>query len=63
MDDWPLLKCITGEEGSYILKEVYLGIWGAYIGVNVLFRKVMRYGYFCLVRDDAKEMVCMCHQC
>lgn len=46
MGDWPLLKCISEEEGLYILKEIHEGICDAHVGASVLVRKVMRYGYF-----------------
>lgn len=64
MGDCPLLKCVTLEEGNYILREVHRGICGSHIGTNALLQKVMRYGYFWpTIREDSKDMVQACHQC
>lgn len=45
MREWLLLKWVSLDEGSFVLK-VHLGICGAHVGVNALVRKIMRYGYF-----------------
>lgn len=31
MGNWPLLKCLTPEEGKYILQEIHEGICGSHI--------------------------------
>lgn len=45
MDEWLLLKCVSQENGSYILNEVHLGICGAHIGVNAKVKTIMQYRY------------------
>lgn len=44
---WPLLKCVTEDEGNYILREIREGICGAHIDAKSLTHKIMRIGYFC----------------
>lgn len=46
MGSWPLLKCVTLEEWKYILREIHKGICGSHIGINILVKKTMRYGYY-----------------
>lgn len=44
--EWSLLKCVSSEQGSYILKEMHLGIYGAHVWINAIIRKLIRYEYF-----------------
>lgn len=63
MGDWPLLKCVSKDDGAYFLWEMYEGICGAHIGVSTLVRKVMCYGYFWpTMREVAKEIVRASHK-
>lgn len=64
MGDWPFLKCVSENEGSYILKEIHEGICSAHFGANTLIRKIVRYECFRPgMRESAKEMVQTCHKC
>jgi hypothetical protein len=38
----PLLKCVSPEEGNYILREIHEGIYGSHLGVRVLVHKAVR---------------------
>lgn len=42
MGNWPLLKCVKGKDGRYVLWEIHEGICGSHIGVKVLETKAMR---------------------
>lgn len=62
--DWPLLKCVSKDDGAYILREVHEGICRAHTGVSALISKVICYGYFWpTMREAAKEIVRACHKC
>ena len=42
----PILKCITGEDTDYLLREVHEGVCGNYIGARALAGKALRQGYY-----------------
>ncbi|KAL2237087.1 UNVERIFIED_CONTAM: hypothetical protein Sindi_0900400 [Sesamum indicum] len=42
----PLLKCLTPEEGNYVLREIHEGICGNHIGGKALAGKALRQGFF-----------------
>ena len=42
----PFLKCITGKNTEYVLREVHEGICGNHIGARALAGKVLRQGYY-----------------
>ena len=42
----PFLKCISGEDTKYVLREVHEGICGNHIGAWTLAGKVLRQGYY-----------------
>jgi hypothetical protein len=42
----PLLKCISPEEGNYILREIHEGICGNHYGARVLAHKAIRVGFY-----------------
>ena len=42
----PLLKCISLEEGNYVLQEIHEGICGIHSGVKVLAHKVVKAGFY-----------------
>ncbi|KAL0309597.1 UNVERIFIED_CONTAM: hypothetical protein Sradi_5902000 [Sesamum radiatum] len=44
----PLLKCLTPEEGNYVLREIHEEIWGNHLGGRALAGKVVKQGYFWL---------------
>ncbi|XP_022157626.1 uncharacterized protein LOC111024288 [Momordica charantia] len=60
----PLLKCISKEDESYVLKEVHEGVCGNHLGARSLSTKVIRQGYYWpTVDQDAKEFVKACDNC
>ncbi|XP_071906201.1 uncharacterized protein [Coffea arabica] len=60
----PWLKCVTLEEGSYVLRELHEGICGNHVGPRVLAKKGMlaRYYWPTIFRDSA-ELVARCKSC
>jgi hypothetical protein len=42
----PLLKCVSPEEGNYILREIHEGICGNHSGARVLAHKAVRAGFY-----------------
>jgi hypothetical protein len=42
----PLLKCISKEEGNYVLREIHEGICGNHLGARVLAHKAVRIGFY-----------------
>ncbi|XP_021985818.1 uncharacterized protein LOC110882015 [Helianthus annuus] len=42
----PLLKCLTPEEASYVIREIHWGICGIHAGPRMVIAKVMNAGYF-----------------
>jgi hypothetical protein len=42
----PLLKCVSREEGNYILREIYEGICGNHSGARVLAHKAVGAGFY-----------------
>jgi hypothetical protein len=42
----PLLKCVSPEEGNYILQEIHEGICGSHSGARVLAHKTVRAGFY-----------------
>ena len=60
----PWLKCVTLEERSYVLRELYEGICGNHVRPRVLAKKGMLAGYYwpTIFRDSA-EPVARCKSC
>ncbi|XP_071902705.1 uncharacterized protein [Coffea arabica] len=60
----PWLKCVTPEEGSYVLRELHESICGNHIGPRILAKKGMLAGYYwpTIFRDSA-ELVARCKSC
>ncbi|XP_027166658.1 uncharacterized protein LOC113766692 [Coffea eugenioides] len=60
----PWLRCVTPEEGSYVLRELHEGICGNHVGPRVLAKKGMLAGYYwpTIFRDSA-ELVARCRSC
>ena len=44
----PLLKCVSKEEGEYILKEIREGVCGNHSRARVLAHKAVRAGFYWL---------------
>ena len=60
----PILKCITGEDTNYVLREVHEGVCGNHIGARALAGKVLRQGYYWpTMLKDATELVRKCKVC
>ncbi|XP_071926220.1 uncharacterized protein [Coffea arabica] len=60
----PWLKCVTPEEGGYVLRELHEGLCGNHVGPRVLAKKGMLAGYYwpTIFRDSA-ELVARCKSC
>ncbi|CAL9012268.1 unnamed protein product, partial [Prunus brigantina] len=60
----PYLKCLTKEQGDYILREVHSGVCGDHSGSRSLAHKVFRQGYFWpTLHQDANVLVKKCDKC
>ncbi|CAL8994500.1 unnamed protein product [Prunus brigantina] len=60
----PYLKCLTKEQGDYILQEVHGGVCGDHSGSRSLAHKVFRQGYFWpTLHQDASVFVRKCDKC
>ncbi|CDO99984.1 unnamed protein product [Coffea canephora] len=60
----PWLKCITPEEGNYILRELHEGICGSHVGPRVLAKKGMLSGYYWpTIFLDSADLVARCKSC
>ena len=60
----PILKCITGKDADYVLREVHKGVCGNHIGARALAGKALRQGYYWpTILRDATELVRKCKIC
>ena len=60
----PILKCISGKDTEYVLREVHEGICGNHIGARALAGKVLRQGYYWpTILKDATDLVRKCRIC
>ncbi|XP_057545947.1 uncharacterized protein LOC130824940 [Amaranthus tricolor] len=60
----PLLKCVSPEEGNYILREIHEGGCGVHQGVRTVIGKVLRSGYYWpSLREDAEYLIKRCPEC
>ena len=60
----PILKCITGKDIEYVLREVHEGICENHIGARALAEKVLRQGYYWpTILRDAIDLVRRCKIC
>ncbi|XP_010665592.2 uncharacterized protein LOC104882874 [Beta vulgaris subsp. vulgaris] len=60
----PLLKCVTPEEGNYILREIHQGASGSHQGGRTIAGKALRAGYYWpTLKADAQELVNRCPSC
>ncbi|XP_059458325.1 uncharacterized protein LOC132187920 [Corylus avellana] len=59
----PLLKCVSREEGNYILREIHEGICGSHSGARILAHKVVQASFYWpnMCRDS--ELVRDCYKC
>ncbi|XP_057529843.1 uncharacterized protein LOC130808384 [Amaranthus tricolor] len=60
----PLLRCVSPEEGNYILQEIHEGGCGIHQGVQTVIGKVLRNGYYWpSLKSDAEALIKRCPQC
>jgi hypothetical protein len=60
----PLLKCVSQEEGDYILREIHEGVCGNHFGSRVLAYKAIRAGFHCSnMSRDSMRIVKTCDKC
>ena len=60
----PLLKCVSPEEGNYILREIHEGGCRIHQGVRTVIGKHLRSGYYWpSLRGDAEALIKRCPKC
>ncbi|CAL2260015.1 unnamed protein product [Prunus armeniaca] len=60
----PYLRCLTPEEGTYVLREIHEGICGNHSGARSLAHKIIRQGYFWpSLHTDAQTFTQKCDKC
>ncbi|KAK4400259.1 hypothetical protein Sango_1132000 [Sesamum angolense] len=60
----PFLKCLTPDEGNYVLREIHEGICGNHLGGKALAGKSLMQGfYWPTMLGDAHEVVKRCRAC
>ncbi|KAI5351002.1 hypothetical protein L3X38_003893 [Prunus dulcis] len=60
----PYLRCLTPEEGHYVLREIHEGICGNHSGARSLAHKAIRQGYFWpSLHTDAQTFTQKCDKC
>ncbi|CAL8992900.1 unnamed protein product [Prunus brigantina] len=60
----PYLRCLTPEEGNYVLREIHGGICGSHSGARSLAHKAIRQGYFWpSLHTDAQAFTQKCDKC
>ncbi|XP_059436368.1 uncharacterized protein LOC132169334 [Corylus avellana] len=60
----PILKCVSKEEGDYILREIHEGIYGSHLGARMLAHKAVRAGFYWQnMSQDSMKMVRTCDNC
>ncbi|KAL0309394.1 UNVERIFIED_CONTAM: hypothetical protein Sradi_5881700 [Sesamum radiatum] len=60
----PFLKCLTPEEGNYVLREIHEGMCENHLGGKALAGKSLRQGfYWPTMLGDAHELVKCCRAC
>ncbi|KAL0416678.1 UNVERIFIED_CONTAM: hypothetical protein Slati_3499700 [Sesamum latifolium] len=61
---YPLLRCLSTEEGIHILQEIHSGCCGAHTSTRILANKALRAGYFWpSMKQDAIRLVSKCERC
>ncbi|XP_057250719.1 uncharacterized protein LOC125497729 [Beta vulgaris subsp. vulgaris] len=60
----PLLKCVTPEEGNYVLREIHQGACGSHQGGKTIAGKALRAGYYWpTLKADASDLARRCPSC
>ena len=57
----PFLKCVSPEEGNYILREIHERVYGNHSGSRVLVHKAVRAGFYW--PDMSKDSVAIVRNC
>ena len=61
---FPLLRCLTSEEGEYVLREIHEGVCENHSGSRNLAAKALRQDYYWpTMKNDARELVRRCQKC
>jgi hypothetical protein len=61
---WPLLRCLSKDEGIELLAQTHSGICGGHIGSRALVAKVLKQGfYWPSIIDDASKFLTTCQAC
>lgn len=64
MGNLPLLKCVSGKDGCYVLRKIHEGIYRSHIGVKALVTKAMRYSYYWrFMKEDSINLMKTCNKC
>jgi len=54
----PLLKCITLEQATYVMRKIHEGVCGTHSGARTMATTVLREGYYWLtVQGDCTKFV------
>ncbi|BFG25370.1 hypothetical protein CerSpe_116440 [Prunus speciosa] len=60
----PMLRCMTPQQGNYVLREIHEGACGDHSGARSLAFKTIRQGYYWpTLHTDATTLVQKCDQC
>ncbi|XP_048493008.1 uncharacterized protein LOC125493585 [Beta vulgaris subsp. vulgaris] len=60
----PLLRCLTPQEGAYVLREIHQGACVSHQGARTITAKALQAGYYSpTMREDALKMVQKCKDC
>ncbi|CAL9021791.1 unnamed protein product, partial [Prunus brigantina] len=60
----PYLKCLTTEQGDYVLREIHSGVCGDHSGSRSLAHKAFRQGYYWpTMHQDANALMQNCDKC
>jgi len=60
----PLLKCLTPDQVTYVMRELHEGVCGTHSGARTMAAKVLRAGYYwSTVQGDCTEFVRKCIKC
>jgi hypothetical protein len=61
---FPLLKCLSKADASYILREIHEEVCGNHSGAKMLVNKVIRAGYYWpIMNKDSADVVRTCDPC
>jgi hypothetical protein len=59
-----MMKCISKDEGSQLLRDIHIRVCGAHSSWRSIVGKAFRHGFYWLIaKDDAMEIVTKCKEC